>query len=199
MGITVVCDATHANIATLPKGFRAGYVTGSADIQWTEQDWKDNPNAIRIDQSPIKTVWDATADADDFERGAVGLGELATRAKLRIHSFDNAVRPGQRRPLVYMSASNVTNVVNALIAGGIKSGVGLWVANWNLTEPEAVAQVIAASGPFPIHGVQFHNAGTYDMSVFDLTWLNTVSKVAVPPPPPQTEFRGTMTFDAKVM
>lgn len=198
MGIGVVCDATHANIAALPKGLRAGYVTGSPDIQWTQADWDANPGALRYDQSSLKTVWDATADIDDFERGAVGLSELATRAKLRIHAFDNAVRPGQRTPCVYMSASNVSSVVNALIAGGVKSGVGLAVANWNLTEAEAIMQVVTAAGPFPIHMVQFHNAGTYDMSVVDMTWFNNVSKVHVPTPP-QTEFKGTMTFDAKVM
>lgn len=197
MGIAVICDATHANIATLPKGYRAGYVTGTPDIQWTDEDWKNNPFAVRFDQSPLKTVWDATADIDDCERGAVPLTELAGRAKLRIHAFENAVRPGQRSPLVYVSASGITNVVNALIAGGIKSGVGLSVANWNLTEPEAIAQVMAASGPFPIHMVQFHNAGTYDMSVVDTAWLNNVSKVHVPTPP-QTVFKGTATFTADV-
>lgn len=197
MGITVVADATHANISALPKGYRAGYVTGSSEVQWTVDDWKANPNAIRIDQSPIKTVWDATADVDDMERGAVTLDELATRAKLRLASFHNATRPGQREPLVYASASNITNVVNALISGGIKSGVGLWVANWNLTDPQAVEMVVAASGPFPIHGVQFHNAGLYDLSVFSTTWLNTVSGAPKPPVPPITEdvpFHGIITL-----
>lgn len=174
-GITIVYDAIHAQISSLPRGFAAGYVTGTSDIQWTAEDFASHPGAIRIDQSPVSTVWDATADVDDFERGAVSLPELAPRAKLRMAAFSAATRPGQREPLVYMSASNVTEVVNALIAGGISSGVGLFVANWNLTEPQSIEQVVTASGPFPVRGVQFHNAGSFDISVFDSSWIANVS------------------------
>lgn len=175
MGITVVYDATHTNIASLPAGKRAGYVTGKDGVQWLAEDWQANPDAIRIDQSPLSTVWDATADVDDYEKGAVSLNELAPRAKLRMAAYKTGTRPGQRTPLVYASASSLTDVCNALVSGGVTSGVGLWVANWNLTEPQSIAEVLAASGPFPIRGVQFHNAGTFDMSVFDSAWFETVS------------------------
>jgi hypothetical protein len=182
MGITVVFDATHANIGSLPpNGACAGYVTGSPDIAWTSADWNNHPGAIRIDQSPSSGVWDATADVDDFETGAVLVSELAPRAKLRKQAFANGTRPGQREPLVYASAVNVTNVANALVNGGVSSGVGLFVADWNLTDPEAIAMVVAGAGPFPIRGVQFHNAGTYDMSVFDTGWLSNVSGAVVQP------------------
>lgn len=183
MGITVVYDATHANIAALPPNSNvAGYVTGSSDIAWTPEDFRAHPEAVRIDQSPSSTVWDATADVDDYESGAVALSELAPRAKLRMSSFKAGTRLGQREPLVYASANNITNVANALVNGGVISGVGLWVANWNLTEPQAITDVISASGPFPIRGVQFHNAGQYDVSVFDSAWLaNTSGKVRVKP------------------
>lgn len=175
MGFTIVYDATHENIGSLPAGgMYAGYVTGSGPVPWTAADWAKYPNAVHIDQTPADTPWDATADVDDMERGAVTLNELAGRAKLRIMSFKNGTRPGQREPLVYASASNITPVVNALIAGGVTSGVGLWVANWNLSQPEAIAEVLAASGPFPIRGVQYIN-GTFDMSVMDTGWLSNVS------------------------
>lgn len=183
MGITVVYDATHANVSALPMNSQvAGYVTGSSDIAWTSSDFLVHPGAIRIDQSPSSSVWDATADVDDYESGAVALMELAPRAKLRMAAYRAGTRPGQRSPLVYMSASNVTAVVNALIAGGVSSGVGLWVANWNLTEPNAVLDVLSGSGPFPIRGVQFHNAGAFDMSVFDSDWLANVSGKAIHAP-----------------
>lgn len=179
-GINVVYDATHANIAALPPhASYAGYVTGTPDIVWTPDDWKKYPDALRIDQTPVNTPWDATADGDDYERGAVALTELAPRAKLRIESFKNAVRPGQRLPFVYMSANDVTNVANALVNGGVTSGVSLFVANWNLTEPAAVADVIAAAGPFPIVGVQFTNTGPYDISVFSTHYFTTRSEKPV--------------------
>jgi hypothetical protein len=171
-GFTVVADATHGNIGSLPAGIHAaGYVTGSGDVPWNAADWSAHPDAIRIDQTPADSPWDATADADDMERGAVRLDELAGRAKLRIASFRNGTRPGQRSPLVYASAVNITAVVNALISSGVTSGVGLWVANWNLTEPAAIADVTAAAGPFPIRGIQYVNTGPYDLSVMDTAWL----------------------------
>jgi peptidoglycan hydrolase-like protein with peptidoglycan-binding domain len=72
-----------------------------------------------------------------------------------------------------MSQSVVTAVVNALVAGGISAGVGLWVADFNLTQAQATQMVLSASGPFPVIGVQFHDAGTFDVSVFSSDWLAT--------------------------
>jgi hypothetical protein len=182
-GIDIVYDATHANIRKLPPhGSYAGYVTGSGSVPWTAADFARFPDAIRIDQTPASTQWDSKADVDDFERGTVTLGELAPRAKERLASFHSNARPGQRMPLVYASASDITNVVNALIKGGVTSGVGLWVANWNLTQTTSIGDVLAASGPFPIAGVQFHNAGAFDISVFSIAWLTNRSGAVKPPP-----------------
>lgn len=183
-GFTVVYDATHDDIASLPPNAHyMGYVTGSGGVPWTDADFAAKPTAIRLDQTPASTPWDATADGDDMERGAVTLPELAPRAKLRMASFKQGIRPGQRTPFVYMSQIDVTPVVNALIAGGVNSGVGLFIANWNLTDAQAVAEVMAAAGPFPIIGVQFHNAGNYDVSIVSTAWLNNVSGAQVSPSP----------------
>jgi type IV secretory pathway TrbD component len=183
IGVTLGYDATHANIGSLPKnGQKAGYVTGSAGIEWTAADFTAHPSAIRIDQSPLPGIWDSTADVDDYENGAVNLSELAGRAVARMASFVDAVRPGQREPAIYMSASNVTAVVNALLAGGIKSGVGLWIAHFGITEASAVAAVQSAAGPFPIIAFQYQNGPTFDFDVFSDHWVNNVSKKAVPPP-----------------
>jgi len=92
-----------------------------------------------------------------------------------VASFRSAARPGQRWPAIYTSASNVTPLVNALIAGGVTSGCGLWVANWNLTDAQAVAAVQNAAGPFPIIGVQWHSGAYYDTDVFSGAWLARVS------------------------
>jgi hypothetical protein len=62
-------------------------------------------------------------------------------------------------------------VVNALVNGGVSSGVGLWVANWNLTETQAIADVQNASGPFPIIGIQYSNGTYYDYDAWANPWL----------------------------
>lgn len=183
-GIIVVFDATHTNISALPANSDnvAGYATGSSDVAWTTEDREKYPNAIMIDQSPAKTPWDVTADVDDYESKGVQLSELAPRAKLRQQAYRNGTRPGQRSPLVYVSGDNVTPVANALIAGGVTSGVGLWVADWDLTQSESIAKVTAGAGPFPIEGVQFLHQDKYDMSVFNGGWFNgtSVKPIAAP-------------------
>lgn len=170
---TVMHDAIHANIDTLPKGFQnAGYTTGSGEIRWTEADFAAHPVAVRICQD--STASDTTADVLDVESGAATPAEAPGWARQAAGNYLIAKRKGQRSPLVYMSASNVTNVVNALIAGGIKSGIGLWIANFNLSQSEALAMLNDGSGPFPVRGVQYTDNpphGTYDTSVMSSAWL----------------------------
>lgn len=168
-----VCDAIRANIGHLPKGQAAGYSTGSGVVPWGAADWKAHPGAVRICQDPHAT--DETADVLDVEAGAATIGVAARWAEAAAANVAAGTRHGQRHPAVYMSLSMVTPVVNALVRGGISEGVGLWVANWNLTEAEAAALVQHAGGPFPVIGVQYRNAGTYDVSVFSRPWLDAVS------------------------
>lgn len=182
MATQLVYDATHSFTAHLPSSYlSAGYVTGSSDIVWDERDWAAHPKAIRIDQSPIAGLWDTSADVDDYENGAVGLGQLALRVKGRVEAFKKGVRPGQREPLIYASYDNVTPVVNALIAGGVESA-GLWVARWGIGYNNALSMVANTSGPFPIKGVQYANGALYDVSVFDTGWINNVSTTPAIPP-----------------
>ena len=178
---TTVCDATHANISHLPKGAAAGYTTGHGGVPWTAADWKAHPGAVRICQDPSAS--DTTADVLDVEAGAATVRVAAAWAESAAAHVNAGTRPGQRHPAVYMSLSSVTPVVNALVAGGIHSGIGLWIANWNLTEAEATALVVHAGGPWPVIGVQYRNAGAYDVSVFSRLWLAAVSGDPVPRPP----------------
>jgi hypothetical protein len=179
-----VCDATHDNISHLPPGQAAGYSTGTGPhIRWTAADWAARPGAVRIDQDPAAS--DPTADVLDVEEGAAPLGRCAPWAEAAAASFARGTRPGQRSPAIYMSASMVTPVVNALIAGGITEGVSLWIADWDLTEAQARAVVQAAGGPFPVIGVQYRNAGLYDVSVFSKAWLAAVSGDPAAPHPAQ--------------
>lgn len=178
MTITTVLgyDAIHTNVAKLPKGQAAGYMTGSGSVPWTTTDWANHPGAIRIDQSPVLTALDETADVLDVERGAATLATVGPWVKAASLNFTKGIRPGQRTPAIYCSRSMVTQIANILIAAGISGGVGLWIADWNNNQAQATSEVANASGPFPIIGRQFLNAGLYDISVFSVPWLNKVSK-----------------------
>jgi hypothetical protein len=181
-----VCDAIRINIGQLPKGLAAGYTTGSGIVPWGPADWKAHPGAVRICQDPAAS--DTTADILDVESGAATTAVAARWAEGAVADYAAGKRPGQRSPAIYMSLSNVTPVVNALIAGGIHEGPGLWIANWNLSAAEAVALIHASGGPFPVIGVQHRNAGAYDVSEFSKPWLDAVS--GDPPAHPPQGFHG---------
>jgi hypothetical protein len=181
IAVTTVCDAIRANVGHLPKGPAAGYSTGTGIVPWGPAEWKAHPGAVRICQDPGAT--DSTADVLDVEAGAATIAHVARWAEAAAANVAAGKRPGQRHPAIYMSLSAVTPVVNALVAGGIREGVGLWVANWNLTDAEATVLVRHGGGPFPVIGVQYRNAGTYDVSVFARPWLDAVSGDPVTHPP----------------
>jgi hypothetical protein len=172
MSVVVVHDGIHANAGHLPPGQAAGYTTGSPAIAWTAADWNGHPDAVRICQDNGS---DHTADVLDVERYAAANGDAPGWYKAALASYRAAARPGQRAPAVYTSASNVSGLVNNLIAGGVTSGCGLWVANWNLTDALASAAVVTAAGPFPVIGVQWASLAAYDVSVFSGTWLARAS------------------------
>ena len=172
MAVVVGHDAIHVNVPRLPPGQTAGYTTGTADIRWTAGDWAAHRKAVRICQDSGS---DHTADVLDVERGAAANADACRWFPPTLAAFQAAARPGQRSPAVYTSASNVTPLVNALVAAGIKSGAGLWVANWDLSSAQAVADVENAAGPFPIVGVQYASGEFYDTNVFSSGWLARVS------------------------
>jgi hypothetical protein len=176
MSITIAYDATHANVGQLPRGVQAaGYVTGTDGVAWTAADWAAHPGAVRIDQSPALTAIDETADVLDVENGAATLADIDAWARDALASYHSGKRPGQRSPVIYCDGETVTPVANVLTEGRLV-GVGLFIARWNLTLTQSVTDVIGASGPFPIHGIQFASDGPYDIDVFSSAWLATVSK-----------------------
>jgi hypothetical protein len=174
MSFVLVHDATHANISHLPSGQAAGYTTGSADIRWTPNDWLAHLGAVRIDQDPA--AGDTTADVLDVERGAATNADAPRWYRTAVASFREAVRPGQRWPLLYTSAANVTPLVNTLVAAGVESGPGLFVANWNLSDAQATEEVARASGPYPVEAIQFTDGnGLFDSSIVSSAWLSNRS------------------------
>jgi hypothetical protein len=174
-------DATGANISHLPAGQAAGYVTGDDGVPWTAADWAEHPGAVRIDQSPVNTPADETADVADYENGAVTLADLPALVRAMQANFKAGTRPGQREPTVYASASSITPVVNELTAAGITSGVNLAVADYDGNVARATASVANASGPFPVVWEQYEDNGTYDSGIVSAAWLANVSKASQPP------------------
>jgi hypothetical protein len=136
--------------------------------------WAAHPGAIRIDQSPVNTALDETADVLDCEAGAATLADIAAWVLAARAAFTRGARPGQRHPAVYASRSNLTPVCNALAAAHV-TGVGLWVADWTNDREAAVAELQASSGPYPVIGVQWQDAGRYDRDVFLGSWLSARS------------------------
>lgn len=185
---TDLFDATHENIGHLPAGqHAAGYMTGSGGVPWTTADFAAHPGAVRIDQSPLITSTDETADVFDLEGGAVTLAEIARLVKDGQAAFRAVTRLGQRWPAVYCSRSNVHNVANALVAGGVTS-CPLAIADFNQGKAEAITEVSTASGPYPVVWRQYSDqggGGTFDLGIVSIPWLAAVNvKPIVPQVPP---------------
>jgi hypothetical protein len=182
-------DVTSIDYALRPSsGQIALYVTGSSDIVASPAMRAANPKAVLIDQSPVITAIDTTADAYDMETGAITLSELGQVIKDAWNNYNHAVRPGQRKPTVYASASQITPVANALVAAGLgNSGTCLWIAHFGVSLADATAMVATESGPFPVVAFQYQNEANFDLDVFSVQWLNTVSSaspITIPPPTP---------------
>jgi hypothetical protein len=169
--LVLVHDATTQEFASLPAGMVAGYTTGPG-VAWTAAQFKAKPGAVRIDQDP--TASDPTADVLDIESLAATYADGPTWVKAARKDIAARKRLGQRAmPVIYMSKSNVTQVVNALINGGVTSGVGLWVASW--TDEQSSGDVtVTDTGPFPIVACQFNGGLQFDTSVFEASWLDNV-------------------------
>jgi hypothetical protein len=181
MTIVVAHDAIHVNVPHLPPGQACGYTTGSPDIKWEPADWAAHPGAVRIDQDV--TASDGTADVLDVERGAATPADCPGWAKRAQASYAAKARTGQRAPAIYTSESNITTVVNALIAGGVHSGVYLWGADWSIGAGGAADDVLKGNGPFPVIGMQYSSGTYYDTDVFSSAWLSQTAVPAPPPPP----------------
>jgi len=184
--LRVIYDMTGANLGsvTIPPGVGVAlYTTGSAGVPASPAQIAAHPGAVLIDQAPVNTAADELADAADFENGALTLADLPGWYRGAKANYDTAKRPGQRWPAIYADSSNLTPVANELVSAGITSGPRLWVAHWDLPIADAIDMLTGSGGPFPVIGVQVHNAGTHDVSLFLASWLDAVSRAPAPPPP----------------
>jgi hypothetical protein len=166
-------DVTAENYEARPlAGQIALYVTGTADIIATPAMRAANPGAITINQSGGNVV----ADWYDVESGAVTPAEVP--GLIRNAREARLTGNGRRNPGVYVNQSNTTTVVNELVAAKM-TNVPLWLADYNLTLAEAVTALQSSSGPYPIVGYQYANAGTHDEDVWLASWVSQVSQTGV--------------------
>lgn len=178
MDLTTVWDATGfemQNLTPPPGVLMAGYMTGSGAVPWGPNTWAKYPNAVRIDQSPVDTPFDETADVIDVEPQAgtvAGVPEWVHGAWV---SYRTGRRPGQRTPTVYAYESELTPIANTLNAAGITSGVNIWLSK-PMTASQAADLLNTAGGPFPIIAVQYEFNPDHDVSLVSTAWLNNVSK-----------------------
>lgn len=186
-------DATSGNLAAIPAGLiMALYVTGTGGIPATAAQLARYPDAVRIAQWPVLSADEAVhADVLDVETGAATAAECAPWAVNAEAAWKAGTRPGQRHPAIYCGDGGQTAYVNAMIAAGITSGVGLWIVAWGLTRAQAAARLQAnaatSPNPFPEVAIQTGNqggGGAYDTDVFLASWLHTRSGPVFPPAPP---------------
>lgn len=190
MQLTTVYDCMGSNLDkfSVPAGvLMAGYTTGQGGVPWTAKQFAANPRAVRIDQSPVNTPADELADVLDVENAAATIADTPEWVKAAWANYRANKRPGQRTPVIYMSKSTVTPVVNAFIVAGVTADVGIWLAS-PMDSTAAIQLVTDASGPFPIVGVQYAFLPDHDVSVVNTAWLDNVSgRPAAPPPAPGTQ------------
>ena len=194
MDLTVVYDCTGANLGRfdVPPGvLLAGYVTGTNGVPWTPAQYAAHPSALRIDQAPVNTAADETADLLDVEAGAATIADIPAWVKAARINYAAGARPGQRWPAVYLEESELTPAANALTAAGVPAPVNLFLTK-PMTRQAATAMLDATGGPFPFIGIQYEFHDLYDVSLVSTAWLNAVSRkpqTAPPGPMMQTGWR----------
>jgi hypothetical protein len=147
---TIMIDTIHDDVGNIPVNTPkvAGYITGTPDIMWTTADWDRFPNSgkIQINQDGSTQVSKAgVGNVADFEPGAFTQAQVLEWVKLRKHS--------NLASAVYVNASNRATLTSALQEAGY-TGVDLWVADWSLSEAEAVG-LLTTSGDYPVVAVQW--------------------------------------------
>lgn len=176
-------DAEGKNEPVLPLDTQAaGYDTqegSAAGIEWTPAQFARHTvpyPAVHIDQDPAAS--DYTWDVCDMEAGAFTPQDLPGHITRARQAFTDGIRPGQRWPGVYCSLDSVTDAVTELHNAGL-SDVPFHVADFSISEQEAVARVQNGSGPYPVVAYQFSDtafSGKADTDVWSVPWLTTVSQ-----------------------
>lgn len=176
-------DAMSKNEHVLPADvMAAGYDTqaggGTGFIAWTPEQYarhvKPYP-ALHIDQNPGQA--DFTFDYMDVETGAIPASDIPALLTEARNAFQTGQRPGQRWPGVYCSLSLVAGIVTELQNAKI-TNVPFIVAEYGISQADAVNRVATAQGPYPAVGYQFNDTafgGLADTNVWSVPWIANVS------------------------
>lgn len=145
---TVGMDTVRTAAHNIPHNAECvlGYDTGSGIVPWSQAEW-DLFSGIKLHITQIDGVNNVDSDIIDIEPQAATIQQAVEWCKERIAAH--------KVPTCYLSGSNVTPLVNALIAAGITSGVYLGVAHPGMSLAEAQAILDQSGGPFPIVYVQY--------------------------------------------
>lgn len=135
----IMIDGIATSVVNIPASAAkvAGYVTGGGDIEWTTADWDRFKGVkVTIDQSPQGQSFAlGKADVLDVETGAATIADAVSGIPER--------QKAGRYSTVYVDQGNLQALKDAL--SGDKSvklnQVGYWVANWDLSQAEATAQL----------------------------------------------------------
>lgn len=147
--------SSAGGLASLNAGIAkiAGYVTGSGGIAWGDADWARFPHAshVRIDQSPDGHA-PLQSDVLDVESGAATPAVAVDWIKRRIAA-------GITWSTIYGGADTLAAVHAALEAAGqhgwYYGHVYAWLANWNLNQTGAAAQIGQQASGLTIVAVQW--------------------------------------------
>lgn len=155
IAVVTMYDAIHADAGHVPADALkvAGYVTGSADIQWTDTDWKRFPHAgtVRIDQSPAGDLYAGNkADVYDIETNAGTIPEFAAIMASR-HARDLSNCPYGSRSTLQKLETALDNVK----ADGWWHGMSAWLADPSLSLAQATALIGTTLYGFTLRAVQW--------------------------------------------
>jgi hypothetical protein len=143
-------DSIHGSGQDIPTqaGKVAGYVCGDVSYVWSPADWARFPVArqVRID---ARGTCPFASDVLDVETGACSLTGARLWATRRTEA--------QLWSVIYISAGALP-ALRAVLAGIPR--VLYWVANWDLTEAQAVAMLAG-----DVVAVQFEADAEHDLSV----------------------------------
>jgi hypothetical protein len=152
MTVLTAVDCEHKYVPNIPDDDKSiqqvnGYVTGSADIRWTDDDFARFPDTtvkLTIAQMPDNNP---LADILDVEPGAATDPGAVTWVKTKHAKKEVAV--------LYADASDVPALYKAIAGAGELAQTYLWLADWNLDENEAAALLGTEYGGFKVTGVQW--------------------------------------------
>lgn len=171
-------DCIHAAVGLQPRSLIAvmGYVTGTPDIKWTDQDWARFPYAgkLRVDQTPQLEEFAALdADVADVEPRAGTLEAFIPAARTRAHAGHSST--------LYISwgngGSELARARQEVDQAGGVGGVRYFIAEYSWSMQTAIAFMDDPANS-DVVGVQFATPGSNPRTILPGTDHTTLAQAA---------------------